>query len=151
MPFPIEHASYAAVSGDFAAEDSGEATADFFVREMYDAVLAAAGHAVAAVEDGIDALRYVEKTLPNLIVRELALPRLAGHDVKRELASRAETRDIPIVVVVIGFGALARADPRWSAVPLILLPQVHHREWLCPRLELPARRSRSLSRSSFDV
>jgi CheY-like chemotaxis protein len=42
---------------------------------------------------------HVEQALPNLIVLDLALPRLGGHDVARELASRAETRDIPILVV----------------------------------------------------
>jgi CheY-like chemotaxis protein len=71
---------------------------DRALREM-SAALTVAGHTVAAVEDGIDALRYIEKAAPNLIVLDLALPRLGGHDVQRELASRAETRDIPIVVV----------------------------------------------------
>ena len=72
---------------------------DLSLREMYRAALTVAGHTVAAVEDGIDALRHIEKAAPNLIVLDLALPRLGGHDVQRELASRAETRDIPIVVV----------------------------------------------------
>src|SRR5688572_22043982 len=69
------------------------------LREMYRAVLMGAGHTVVAVEDGIDALRHIEQVPPNLIVLDLVLPRLSGYDVQRELASRAETRDIPIVVV----------------------------------------------------
>ncbi|OFW14866.1 MAG: hypothetical protein A3H29_14470 [Acidobacteria bacterium RIFCSPLOWO2_02_FULL_67_21] len=72
---------------------------DHALRELYRATLIAAGYAVVAVEDGIDALRYVDGRIPSLIVLDLALPRLAGHDVQRELASRAETRHIPIIVV----------------------------------------------------
>jgi CheY-like chemotaxis protein len=72
---------------------------DRTLREMYRAALTVAGYAVVAVEDGIDALKHVEHAPPRLIVLDLALPRLSGHDVSRELASRAETRHIPILVV----------------------------------------------------
>ena len=36
---------------------------------------------------------------PHAVVLDLALPRLDGRDVSRELRARADTRDIPIVVV----------------------------------------------------
>lgn len=72
---------------------------DRTLREMHRAALTVAGYAVVAVEDGIDALKCVEQAPPSLIVLDLALPRLSGHDVRRELASRAETRHIPILVV----------------------------------------------------
>ena len=61
--------------------------------------LRAAGHVVVAVEDGTDALRQIEQAVPALVVLDLALPRLGGHDVYRELKARPDTRDIPIVVV----------------------------------------------------
>ena len=54
---------------------------------------------MVAVEDGVDALRYVEGHTPSLVVLDLGLPRLGGEDVRRELASRPGIRDIPIVVV----------------------------------------------------
>src|SRR5688500_15962845 len=66
---------------------------------MYRVTLVAAGFSVVAVEDGIDALRYVEGNTPSLVVLDLGLPRLGGEDVRRELAARADTRDIPVVVV----------------------------------------------------
>jgi DNA-binding response OmpR family regulator len=69
------------------------------LRELYANALTTAGYIVCAVEDGVDALRTVAERPPHLIVLDLALPRLGGHDVQRELASHAETRDIPIVVV----------------------------------------------------
>ena len=69
------------------------------LREVYRMALRAAGHVVLAVEDGTDALRQIEQAVPDLVVLDLALPRLGGHDVHRELKARPDTRDIPIVVV----------------------------------------------------
>lgn len=69
------------------------------LREMYRMALRAAGYVVIAVEDGTDALRQIEQSLPALVVLDLALPRLGGHDVYRELKAGADTRDIPVVVV----------------------------------------------------
>ena len=69
------------------------------LREVYRTALRTAGYAVSAVEDGADALRQIEYSTPALVVLDLALPRVDGRDVNRELKSRAETRDIPVVVV----------------------------------------------------
>ena len=54
---------------------------------------------MVAVEDGIDALPWLERQAPDLIVLDLALPRLSWRDLQRELKSHAQTRQIPIVVV----------------------------------------------------
>jgi DNA-binding response OmpR family regulator len=69
------------------------------LRELYRIALTSAGFAVVAVEDGVDALRRVEHTAPQAVVLDLALPRMDGRDVSRELRSRSATRNIPIVVV----------------------------------------------------
>ena len=69
------------------------------LRALYKAALTVAGYVVAAVEDGMDALRYIERQMPAAIVLDLALPRLDGRDVQRELASLPATRQVPIVVV----------------------------------------------------
>jgi DNA-binding response OmpR family regulator len=72
---------------------------DTALRELYRSALRAAGYAVAAVADGIDALRNVEAERPDAVVLDLGLPRLSGRDVHRELKSSPKTRDIPVVVV----------------------------------------------------
>ena len=72
---------------------------DHALRELYRITLISAGYAVAAVEDGVDALRYLEGHTLNLVLLDLQLPRLDGPDVQRELAAHPETRGIPIVVV----------------------------------------------------
>lgn len=71
--------------------------------------LGAAGFAVVAVEDGIDALRQVDAgAAPAAVVLDLELPRLGGQDVQRELRSHADTRTVPIVVVT---GTRAELNP----------------------------------------
>ena len=72
---------------------------DAGLRELYRSALRGAGYAVIAVEDGLDALRRVEQDRPDAVVLDLALPRLDGRDVHRELKAGRGTRDIPIVVV----------------------------------------------------
>ena len=69
------------------------------LRELYRQALRAAGYVVAAVEDGVDALRQIEHSRPALVVLDLSLPRVNGRDVNRELKSRPDTSTIPVVVV----------------------------------------------------
>lgn len=70
------------------------------LRELYRSALSIAGYAVVAVEDGIAALRLIDLgTAPHAVVLDMALPRLSGYDVQRELHAHDETSDIPIVVV----------------------------------------------------
>ena len=61
------------------------------------------------VQDGVDALDFVRCTgayegrnaaqRPKLVLLDLKMPRLNGHDVVRELKSDQRTRGIPIVVM----------------------------------------------------
>jgi CheY-like chemotaxis protein len=69
------------------------------LRELYRSALRAVGYAVVAVDDGLDALRRVERTPPDAVVLDLALPRLSGRDVHRELKAHPKTHDIPVIVV----------------------------------------------------
>jgi DNA-binding response OmpR family regulator len=69
------------------------------LREFYRTTLRHADFRVVAVEDGLDALTWIEQHTPDIIVLDLALLRVSGRDVQRELRAHAETRDIPIVVV----------------------------------------------------
>lgn len=69
------------------------------LRTFYRTALKTAGYTVIGVEDGIDALRWVESETPSLVILDMVLPRLGGLDVQRELKSHAETRTIPIMVV----------------------------------------------------
>lgn len=72
---------------------------DSSLRDLYKKILILAGFAVSAVGDGIDALRRISGEPPDALVLDLALPRMSGRDVQREMAARADTARIPIVVV----------------------------------------------------
>ena len=72
---------------------------DAALRELYRSALRAAGHAVVGVEDGLDALRLIDSGKPRAVVLDLALPRLSGRAVSRELRAHERTQDIPVIVV----------------------------------------------------
>jgi two-component system phosphate regulon response regulator PhoB len=72
---------------------------DRALRELYRTVLREAGYEVGAVEDGTDALHRIEHWTPDVVVLDLALPRLDGRDLRHELRARPETRDVPVIVV----------------------------------------------------
>jgi CheY-like chemotaxis protein len=73
---------------------------DRALRQFYRDTLVAVGYAVVAVEDGMDALRWLEQGMvPQAIVLDIGLPRLSGRDVHQELKAHGRRRPIPIVVV----------------------------------------------------
>jgi CheY-like chemotaxis protein len=73
---------------------------DRATRELYRSALRhEGGYAVVAVEDGLDALRYLDTNTPAAVVLDLGLPRLHGRDVFGEMAARGLTQKIPVVVV----------------------------------------------------
>ena len=100
------------------------------LRRMFRTVLSMAGYSVEEAGDGVEALHLVENRLPDLIVLDLVLRALDGLSVQQELASRAITRKIPIVVVTgstIDTGSLEVACVlRKPVMPDDLLKTVKH-------------------------
>lgn len=72
---------------------------DASLRQFYRTALTNAGYYVITRADGLDALRWIEENTPSLIVLDLSLVCVSGRDFQKELHARADTRDIPIVVV----------------------------------------------------
>jgi DNA-binding response OmpR family regulator len=72
---------------------------DHDLRRMFRTALSLSGFEVVEAPDGLDALYLIEQDRPDLVVLDLALQRLDGLSVQQELAARAVTRDIPIVIV----------------------------------------------------
>jgi two-component system phosphate regulon response regulator PhoB len=68
-------------------------------RELYRHAIKAAGYDVAAVEDGLAALRRIDIERPDAIVLDLVLPRLGGVDVFQELRANPDTTKIPVIAV----------------------------------------------------
>jgi two-component system response regulator MtrA len=63
------------------------------------AVLERAGHEVAAVADGAEALAGVRARKPDLAILDITMPGLDGLEVLRRLRTDAATSALPIVLV----------------------------------------------------
>jgi CheY-like chemotaxis protein len=68
-------------------------------RDMYMEFLGANGYEVTGAEDGIEALRLADASAPDLVVLDVALPKMDGFSVLRRL----------------------RADPRFAHTPILTL------------------------------
>jgi chemosensory pili system protein ChpA (sensor histidine kinase/response regulator) len=69
------------------------------VRRLSGRLLARAGYEVSTAKDGQDALQQIQRTLPELVVLDLEMPRMDGFELVRELRSDLRTATVPIVVV----------------------------------------------------
>jgi CheY-like chemotaxis protein len=70
-----------------------------FLRIANERVLARAGFDVSTAEDGEEALRVANDTLPDLILLDLLIPKISGPDVLRALKVNPATRHIPVIVL----------------------------------------------------
>lgn len=68
-------------------------------REMYSAYLHFAGFDVAEATDGVEAIDKANELIPDIILMDLALPKMDGWEATRRLKLDARTRHIPIVAL----------------------------------------------------
>jgi putative two-component system response regulator len=62
-------------------------------------VLVAAGCRVTIASDGVEALHLLKKEWPDLMLLDLDLPMLSGHEVCRQVKEDPATRLIPIIII----------------------------------------------------
>lgn len=68
-------------------------------REMYAAYLQFSGYRVAEAADGLEAIEQARALLPDIILMDLALPKMDGWEATRRLKKDDRTRGIPIVAL----------------------------------------------------
>jgi two-component system, cell cycle response regulator DivK len=68
-------------------------------REMYAAYLQFSGFEVAEATNGLEAIEKAETLMPDIILMDLALPRMDGWEATRRLKGNDRTRHIPIVAL----------------------------------------------------
>jgi len=68
-------------------------------REMYAAYLQFSGYRVAEAADGLEALEKTRELMPDIILMDLALPKMDGWEATRRLKADDRTRHIPIVAL----------------------------------------------------
>jgi CheY-like chemotaxis protein len=72
---------------------------DFDARTIYSIYLKAVGCNVFVASDGLTALDKADELSPDVIVMDLAMPRLDGWEAMRRLRQSSWTRDIPIIAL----------------------------------------------------
>ena len=70
-----------------------------FLRAAMERSLVKAGHEVASIADGREALVAARRSLPALILLDMMLPGLEGTCVLKELKQDASTSQIPVIVL----------------------------------------------------
>ena len=68
-------------------------------REMYAAYLQFSGYRVAEAANGLEALVKTRELMPDIILMDLALPRMDGWEATRRLKMDERTKHIPIVAL----------------------------------------------------
>jgi len=68
-------------------------------RELFTFVLEDAGATVALAEDGITGLRAALERQPDLVLTDIAMPRMDGINMVRRLREQECTRTIPVVAI----------------------------------------------------
>lgn len=68
-------------------------------REMYAAYLQFSGYRVAEATNGLEAIERATELLPDIILMDLALPKMDGWEATRRLKLDDKTRHIPIVAL----------------------------------------------------
>ncbi len=67
--------------------------------ELYSDFLASAGYAVQGTNNGAEAIIEAQRTQPDLILMDLALPRMSGWEAIERIKSDPDTRHIPIIAL----------------------------------------------------
>jgi DNA-binding response OmpR family regulator len=84
------------------------------IAENIAALLSAKGHRPTLCADGAEALRLARKDLPDLILLDVMLPRMSGHDVCRLLRSDPKTARLKILMVT-GLGRGGDVEEAFAA------------------------------------
>ncbi len=95
-----------AISVDEARAPSGHAVPivmvvddSLTVRKVTSRNLSRYGMEVMMAKDGIDAMEQIRKTIPDLMLVDIEMPRMDGYELTSKIRSDPATKDIPIVII----------------------------------------------------
>lgn len=72
---------------------------DAAVAKLYAAYAAGRGHLIMFARDGAETLVTAAAELPDLILLDVAMPKLDGRDVLKQLKASPKTQGIPVLVI----------------------------------------------------
>jgi twitching motility two-component system response regulator PilH len=67
-------------------------------REMISQLLKNSGLLVTVANDGVEALKGLQNTSPDIVVLDIVMPRMNGYEVCRRIKSDPKTKHIPVVM-----------------------------------------------------
>jgi CheY-like chemotaxis protein len=70
-----------------------------FLRVATERTLSKAGYNVSTASDGEEALRMAIKNVPDVVLLDMLLPKLAGLEVLQELKHNPATANVPVIVL----------------------------------------------------
>ena len=69
------------------------------VRRVTQRLLERNSYEVLLAKDGVDALRQLQDTRPDIMLVDIEMPRMDGFDLTRNIRSASSTRDIPVIMI----------------------------------------------------
>ena len=69
------------------------------LREALFTILAAQGYEVLVAEDGVSGWAMIQNEKPDLVLLDLQMPNMDGHDVLAEMKAHDETKNIQVIVL----------------------------------------------------
>ncbi|HBR56124.1 MAG TPA: hypothetical protein DEA22_01415 [Blastocatellia bacterium] len=69
------------------------------VRKLISGKLEKCGHNVICSEDGIEAMDAIADCIPDLILLDITMPRMDGYQVCKLIRAKAETADVPVIMI----------------------------------------------------
>lgn len=72
---------------------------DIFVSDIYQTKLGKEGFQVLVAENGMEAVKKLESSIPDLILLDIVMPYMDGMEVLRKLKEKKEWKDIPVMLL----------------------------------------------------
>lgn len=72
---------------------------DPVLQQTFTDFLKSEGYTVVSAMDGAEGLEAIQKTLPDLILLDLILPKMDGFEVLQAIKADTKTKDIPVIVL----------------------------------------------------
>lgn len=69
------------------------------VRKLLSSKLEKSGHNVVCAVDGVEGLAMIAEGLPDLVLLDIAMPRMDGYEVCKEIRSNPAAKDLPVVMI----------------------------------------------------
>lgn len=70
-----------------------------FFRAYLTDLLVGAGFEVVTAQDGVEALEYLARECPDLVITDVLMPRMHGFDLCRKIKDRPETSSVPVIMM----------------------------------------------------